>query len=728
MELFDRPRSSGDLSWNRASDTVDLREMLLKFWARKRIIFTSAVVGAGLAFAIARLITPLYSAAAYVMIKGQPPSGPVADQGPQAGIQDTPEMVQNEAFVLQSRVLAGATIERLHLDRDPEFNPLLLRPNPLLAPLDAVLKWLGEVGGRLPTLKGFLPGTGDARVEPGTEVANPPIAGKASTAVVDDFLRRLSVAVQERSNVILVSFNSSRPMTAALVPNTLVRLYLDQRAGEQEGALASEAAWFDKLLPELRGKMRASELALAEYRQKSGLMSDKNPTILGQELSEIKAQLAVAQGQKAEAAARLGQVQALLASPRRSASGTLTNSPSTASEFSVLQGLRGREVELRAQLAALRVSLGPNNPKAQEVAAQLANVREGVRAESAGSVDRLRAEVGAAAAKEAALNKRLDEYTREYAQVNGGDTQLASLIGAADADRKMYEQYLARANEAHSNIGHTQPDAGLVSNAAVPLKPYYPHSTMMVMIGLAIGAGAGVVLAGMIDVLLGGLRSRQQVEEVLGIKCLGLVPRLGRSRRRLPAVVLQKAIRGPSAGPPRDTAFGHAIRSIQLKLLSFDRGNGGQAALVTAALPGEGKTWTAASLAMSWATEGFRVVLVDCDLHRPAVHRMFDGERAPGLTDYFEGGAALDEVIHIDRTSGLNYIPVGAASSREAWRITEDRMRPLIARLRLKYGFIILNSAPVLAAAETAILSGIVEKTVFVIRWGARHPRSPATR
>ena len=85
------------------------------------------------------------------------------------------------------------------------------------------------------------------------------------------------------------------------------------------------------------------------------------------------------------------------------------------------------------------------------------------------------------------------------------------------------------------------------------------------------------------------------------------------------------------------------------------------------------------------------MVLVDCDLHRPAVHRMFDGERAPGLTDYFEGGAALDEVIHIDRTSGLNYIPVGAASSREAWRITEDRMRPLIARLRLKYGFIILE-------------------------------------
>ena len=174
MELFDRPRSSGDLSWNRASDTVDLREMLLKLWARKRIIFTSAVVGAGLAFAIARLITPLYSAAAYVMIKGQPPSGPVADQGPQAGIQDTPEMVQNEAFVLQSRVLAGATIERLHLDRDPEFNPLLLRPNPLLAPLNAVRKWLGEVGSRLPARHGVPPRDQGCPRRTGNRVANRP--------------------------------------------------------------------------------------------------------------------------------------------------------------------------------------------------------------------------------------------------------------------------------------------------------------------------------------------------------------------------------------------------------------------------------------------------------------------------------------------------------------------------------------------------------------------------
>ena len=84
--------------------------------------------------------------------------------------------------------------------------------------------------------------------------------------------------------------------------------------------------------------------------------------------------------------------------------------------------------------------------------------------------------------------------------------------------------------------------------------------------------------------------------------------------------------------------------------------------LVTAALPDEGKSWMAASLAACLAADGVSVALVDCDLHRPTLHRMFDGPRGPGLTDYFAGGAAFDEIVHIDRTSGLNYIPVGAAS------------------------------------------------------------------
>jgi succinoglycan biosynthesis transport protein ExoP len=192
-----------------------------------------------------------------------------------------------------------------------------------------------------------------------------------------------------------------------------------------------------------------------------------------------------------------------------------------------------------------------------------------------------------------------------------------------------------------------------------------------------------------------------------------LVPRLERSRRnRRPAPPLQ----------PKNTAFEHAIRNVQLKLLSFDGRSNSRVVLVTAALPDEGKTWVAISLAVSLAADGFSVALVDCDLHRPSVHRIFDGPRGPGLTDYFAGSAALDEIVHFDGGSGVTYIPSGIALSKEGRRITSDRLRPLIHRLGEKYAFIILDSAPVLAVSETMLLSQIAQKAILVVKWGSTPP------
>ena len=333
--------------------------------------------------------------------------------------------------------------------------------------------------------------------------------------------------MQERSNVIQVSFSSSRPKTAALVPNTLIRLYLEQRISEKEKALEQESERLDNVvLPALRQKLQASELALAEYRRKSGLVSDQNLTVLAQEVTETETQLAVGAGAYGGdgRSAQPNSGDWRVDERRTASAGTATESP-------ILQSLKAQEVELQSQLSAVRVSLGPNHPKTLQLEAQLKKVEEGTRHEGAGFVGRLKAELAAAQATEAALTKRVAEFTRQFAQVNGGDSHLQRLVGEVDADRKIYEKDVASSNELHSNIGNVQPGASLVSRADVPLKRSFPDIKMMVMVGIALGAGAGMVLAGMSDSLLAGLRHKGQVEDTLGIKCLGAVPTLKRSRR-----------------------------------------------------------------------------------------------------------------------------------------------------------------------------------------------------
>src|SRR5262249_10233217 len=147
------------------------------------------------------------------------------------------------AYVLQSRALAVKAIKRLQLDRDPEFDPSVGERNHLLSMLSPVTALFDQVQSRLRAVTGFLsdaPATGeDNAAESGREkfTAN----GKQNTHLVNEFLRRLHVTVQQKSNVIQVSFVSSRPETAAAVPNTLIELYLAQHIGGQDKALTEEA-------------------------------------------------------------------------------------------------------------------------------------------------------------------------------------------------------------------------------------------------------------------------------------------------------------------------------------------------------------------------------------------------------------------------------------------------------------------------------------------------------
>lgn len=719
MEIFDRQLPSTDMyrsedPYRRGPDfdTTNLREVLGKLWVRKRLVFLCMIVGGILAYAVMRIMGPAYTGEAEIAIKPDQSSVLLGgDRSVPVATQVAPETVQTQAFALQSRSLASATIMRLHLDRDPEFNASLRKPG-LLAPLlDPVIK----------EVEGWIEPKPEGAVDlPEVSVKNgkSPELDKPSPAIVNAFMRQLHVTAQQRSNVIQVSFRSWRPATAAAVPNELIKIYLEQRAAEKDQALVLERQQLDNvILPAFRKKMAAAEKALAEHQKKSGLISGRNATVLGQELSETRAQLETARAHTEGAELRLREAESTGASPR------------TAADPLTIQRLREQQVALQGQLAALKGSHGPNYPQTKQLEAQVQQVKEGVRRESSDAVGRLKTGLAVAQEAEMALNKRATELTRQFALVSGGDTQLQNLIAENDADRKAYEGYLAHSSQLLSSIGHAQADAALLSAADIPLRPS-PSPPLFILVGIFGGAGAGLVWVTLLDGLLKGMRNERQIEEILGIKCLGLVPKVQGTRRfGIPSLERSNAIRDSRPNAIRDftlnpkyAAFGEAIRSAQMKLLRFDRQTESRVILITAALPNEGKSWVAASLAMSLAADGCSCVLVDCDLNRPTVHRMFGGPRGPGLTDYFAGGVSVDAVVHGDSASGMSYVPIGNAMPRETWRKSFGLLRPLVDQLREKYEFVILDSAPVLAIADTILLSQIAQKTILVVKWASTPP------
>jgi capsular exopolysaccharide synthesis family protein len=218
----------------------------------------------------------------------------------------------------------------------------------------------------------------------------------------------------------------------------------------------------------------------------------------------------------------------------------------------------------------------------------------------------------------------------------------------------------------------------------------------------------------------------EQVEQAMGVSPLGLIPAL-KGLEKLgttpSAYILEKS----------GSAFAESIRSLRTSILLADGDKRANVIMITSALVKEGKTTVATSLARLQASVGNKVVVVDCDLRRPAVHREFGFQSSPGLVEVLAGGelgdrrfkASLDDVMQTDPVSGVDVLVAGGRAPSPAELLGSAQMKKLLKMLSKSYDLVVIDSAPVVAVSDTRVLSRMVDKTVFLIRW-ADTPREAA--
>jgi capsular exopolysaccharide synthesis family protein len=134
-------------------------------------------------------------------------------------------------------------------------------------------------------------------------------------------------------------------------------------------------------------------------------------------------------------------------------------------------------------------------------------------------------------------------------------------------------------------------------------------------------------------------------------------------------------------------------------------------------LPSEGKSSTASSLAQIAARYGQRVVIVDCDLRRPTLHRLWASPAAPGLAEFLLHQKELNEVIHTEHPSGAHLIPAGTLPEMPPNLLSSSQFRSMLHNLKNYYDLVILDSAPVLSIADTKVLAALADRTVLIVHW-----------
>ena len=691
-----------------------LREFIERLWRHKWLLVTTVgLVTLAAAIYVAQA-TPRYAAKAKILV-GVPRTNVVDVENVLRGLHINRAQLESEMQVLTSRSLVAKVVDKLDLVNEPEFNPRLRPPSRSL-----LHQWFPGIG--LDPL-GWIPERWRVALSgrPGSAEPPPPpptpeeIEQQVRRAAVARVRSSLSVRIEGRSRVIEVTARSLNPKFAASLANTLVDLYLLEQLEAKFEATRRAAAWLNDRVQDLRRQVEASERAVEEYRREHGLIEGKDTTVTEQQVSEINTQLILARTKTAEAGARLRQIRSLLTSERgvESAAEVLA-SP-------LIQSLRERETDVTRRAAEMATEYGPRHPKMINVKAELDDIRERLEAEVEKIVHGLDNELEVARIREQTLDRNLENLKAETAKLNTFQGSLRVLEREAAANRTLFDTFLSRWKETGRQEEIQHADARIISHAEVPARPVSPRKVRIVGVALGFSVFLGIFLVYLIEELDSGFRSSEQIESMTGYGVLSLVPLLTRLRlkRNQPVTyVMDKPA----------SSFAEALRTLYTGILLSTVDTTPKSLLITSSLPEEGKTVIAAAMARLLARSGRRVLLIDADLRRGQIAKVLGLPNEYGLVEILgRRRHSLDEVVQHDGVSGLHVLTTGGTVAPNPPDLLDsDRMRALLAVAGDTYDLIVIDSPPVQLVSDTRILSHLVDKTVFVIRW-AKTRREVAT-
>ena len=542
----------------------------------------------------------------------------------------------------------------------------------------------------------------------------------------DELRGRLEVQPVRDSRLATVKLKDANPDRAQRVLASLIDNFVNQNL---EGALENTSTasdWLRNQLDTLNGDLQTSEEALHAYKKtndilsvafddKSGMLSDEMKA-LNTELTRVKALIQEATARKVvldrtpENAARAIQSTELMKS-------LLLNSLRTQYE----QATSEREALLGSGKGLNHHDVQASQKRVQSAETAILKEIQNVKKSVGRELDVLGKQAGG-------LQGLLNTSKTQAHELNQLEIEFNRLRRNKDNTEKLYSLVLERTKEA--DLAQMM----RVNNISVIDRPLQPRSPISPKVALNLTAGIfGGLLLGIAAAFLRGLMDRtvkvpDDLEDDFGITFLGLLPQVGagifgnygaqygyskKKRRRGQA---------PKEGKPElivhhepTSSVAEASRAIRTNLLFMAPDTPHQVLLVTSAGPSEGKTTVACCIAVAMAQTGQRVLLVDCDLRRPRIHRIFDQNMETGVSTTLLGGN-IDEATSATEVPNLYVLPAGPIPPNPAELFHTERFKQLISDLRSRFDRIIIDSPPVVAVTDPAILSTLVDGTVLVLR------------
>ncbi|MBI4726046.1 polysaccharide biosynthesis tyrosine autokinase [candidate division TA06 bacterium] len=665
----------------------NIYELIDLLW-RRRLLITACLLGVMLPIVLANFtMPPVYEAQTTVIFEQSREPLPAFDISEAFSRKS---YIVNQIEEIKSRALAEEVVRLL----DPEYSQILLR-------------------GR------------DRNLSP----------ERQSYKLTQIIKNSISAEPIRDSDVILIKVQGPTPEAVAHIANLVAEVIKERSAAVKREQASSTRKFIEAQLPSVEATLNKAEEAIKSFKSQNQVvsLSDEAKEILSR-ATEADKQLIVASTERQSIEGRLTAIYDQL-----KAQGSLTENSLALSAGSMADSLRSSLVNLQMEIIKLQVKgYAPDHPQIKNLNAQIANVKSRLLEELQkitqksvlspmpqiqsllDQIPPLQIQMATLTARELALKTILSQYDFGLSKLPNKELQLARLLRAKEVGESVYRLLLGKHEEAKITEAGKIGNVRVIDQAQPPQFPIKPRKVLNFAIGLVVGITLGVGLSFFLDSLDNSVKTAEDIEHTFELPVLGLIPAIhsedGKTFRkngndevaRISATLVTKYT-------PR-SHVSEAYRSLRTNIQFSRIDDPLKTVVISSAGPFEGKSTSAANLAITTALSGIRTLLVDADLRRPVIHSLFGLEREPGLSNLLAERLPLEKVVRPSGIENLSILTCGAVPPNPSELLGSQRMRDTLKLLSQQYDLALFDSPPVITVTDTAVLSSQVDGIVLVVK------------
>lgn len=546
-------------------------------------------------------------------------------------------------------------------------------------------------------------------------------------------------AAEGNSDVLLLSYRGTDPHDCATILSAICASYEAYLAESRHGISDETKQFIQKAKEELATKLNEKEAQYRRFRDQTDLLlkNGEGINIHYERLTQLEGARSEILIEKTETQAELEAIEAALAQGgSRDAIRLMITQDIGRQQRETLEtdASQGELFPLLLQQEMLLQRLGPDHPKVKTLNKQIELTREFVKANAPMAddgvaderpdllnvyVESLRQKLTAGDEKLARIDRLIESERKLAKQVAKYELENETLRNDISRTQQLFDVVVKRLEEINLIQDHT---GGVEAQVISPPKGGWqvePTFSRIMAVSLALGLFAGLGLGYLVEVTDKSFHSPEDITQELQLPVIGHIPMIRPAPRKL-ALANSKLDRMLSAYHRPKSQSAEAYRAIRTALYFNTRGSNHKLIQITSPDPGDGKSTLAASLAISIARSGKRVLLVDCDFRKPRVHKLLGIQRNVGISTVMAGKVELLDAIQATEVENMWALPCGPQPHNPSELLTSPQFKDLLDVLREKYDFVLFDTPPLLAVTDPSAVAARVDGVLLTLRLGKR--------